>query len=339
MVDEEVVEPEDGVGGRGVHVGHDAADAVVAVGVGATLGASGHVLVRRVDGGVVAGVDPVLVGVGGQAGVALALQAVSTSDGGAWADVDGHVGEGLGVLLAGWRCVLSRNTYAIRYASAVDVGEVAKVVAGEDVGLREASGVAGLIEPWQRAVEATLGAEEVLKRPHEVTVPEEELCVSVDVGGELLVKRDQVFVLGLRARVPASRRASLKTTDGAHECGLVAWRVRIPFDADARVCALIGGSSRHERVHLRLGVIVLGGVDEGGTFLDFLEGERTNEGIALEFGDGQRRELRRAWDGGRGCQQAGTAQNCYRKTHLDRRLQDGNGSLATTRSDSGQLIY
>jgi hypothetical protein len=95
VVDESVVEEEDGVGGRGVDVGHDAANAIVAVGVGTTLGAGSHVLIGRIDVGVMAGVNPGLVGVGGQRGVAVALQAMGAADGGAGADVDGNVGESL----------------------------------------------------------------------------------------------------------------------------------------------------------------------------------------------------------------------------------------------------
>jgi hypothetical protein len=76
VVDEEVVKPEDGVAGRRVDVAHDTTDTVVAVGVGATFGARGHVLVGWVHGRVVARVDPVFVSVLGQGGVASALKAV-----------------------------------------------------------------------------------------------------------------------------------------------------------------------------------------------------------------------------------------------------------------------
>jgi hypothetical protein len=72
-IDEGVMQPEHGIPGARVHVGHDGADAVVAPRVRAPLGATRHARVVRVR---VARVDDVGVGVGGELAVAVARQAV-----------------------------------------------------------------------------------------------------------------------------------------------------------------------------------------------------------------------------------------------------------------------
>lgn len=210
MVDEEVVQPEDGVAGGCVHVAHDAADAVVAVGVRAALSASRHVLEGRVDIRVVARVDPVLVGVLGKACVAVALQAMGTGVAGAGTDVDADVGELLRFLLKSCSCVIGGFiAYPIGHTSTVHVGKRTKVLGREDRGLGEASRPLGLIPPRHLAVEAALRAQELLKCPHKVSVPQQELCVGVDVGGELLVQRCEIFVFGPRGRVSSRSRPSL----------------------------------------------------------------------------------------------------------------------------------
>lgn len=93
-VDHAVVKPEDWVAGRGVHVAHHAADAVVPVRVRALLRALGKVLVvvQRP-----AAVDDVCVGVGRVARVAVAREAVVlVGCAGAGPDVQREVGELLG---------------------------------------------------------------------------------------------------------------------------------------------------------------------------------------------------------------------------------------------------
>lgn len=88
-VDESVVKEENGVGGRGVGVLHDGANAVVSPGVSTTLGAGGHV---GVSGTGVASVDDGVTGVDGLSIVTVASQAVANVAG-TRADVDGETGE------------------------------------------------------------------------------------------------------------------------------------------------------------------------------------------------------------------------------------------------------
>ena len=88
-VDEAVVQEEDGVGGGSVGVLHDGADAVVAPGVGTTLGARRHIWIRAAR---VAGVDDGVAGVDGLGVVAVAREAVALVAR-AGADVDGKAGE------------------------------------------------------------------------------------------------------------------------------------------------------------------------------------------------------------------------------------------------------
>lgn len=88
-VDEGVVQPEDGVGGRGIRVAHDGSDAVVAVGVSTTLRAPCHL---RKGAVLVAAVYHGRVGVGQGGAVAVAGETVA-SVGCAGSDVDGEVGE------------------------------------------------------------------------------------------------------------------------------------------------------------------------------------------------------------------------------------------------------
>lgn len=73
-VDEAVVQEEDRVGRGSVGVLHDGADAVVAPGVGTSLGARGHVRVRAAR---VAGVDDGVACVDGLGVVAVAREAVA----------------------------------------------------------------------------------------------------------------------------------------------------------------------------------------------------------------------------------------------------------------------
>lgn len=93
-VNHAVVEPEDWVTGRSIHVAHDAADTVVPVGVRALLSALGEVLVvlQRL-----ATVDDVGVDLGQVVVVAVAREAVVLVGGaGTGANVQGKVGELLG---------------------------------------------------------------------------------------------------------------------------------------------------------------------------------------------------------------------------------------------------
>lgn len=91
-VDEGVVQEENWVGGRGVCVLHDGANAVVAPSVSTTFGARGHIGVRPAR---VAGVDDGATGVDGARVVAVAGEAVALIAG-TRTDVDSKTGKLLG---------------------------------------------------------------------------------------------------------------------------------------------------------------------------------------------------------------------------------------------------
>jgi hypothetical protein len=94
-VDESVVEEEDGVSGRRIHILHDGTDTVVTPGVCSAFRASSHV---GVGGAGVAAVDHLCVRIYGFAVVIVTGEAVSAVSG-AWANVEGETGEFLASLL------------------------------------------------------------------------------------------------------------------------------------------------------------------------------------------------------------------------------------------------
>lgn len=95
-VDHAVVEPEDWVTGGSIHIAHDTADTVVAVGVSTLFGALGEVLVVLQ---LLAAVDDVGVDVDGVAVVVVTGEAVVLVSGAlAGADVQGEVGELLDIV-------------------------------------------------------------------------------------------------------------------------------------------------------------------------------------------------------------------------------------------------
>jgi hypothetical protein len=261
VVDEQVVEPEDWVARGGIDVTHYTSNAVVSICVDTTLLAGRHVLEGGIYGGVVARIDPVLVGVRGQTCVTVSLETVRGVRRGAWADVDRDVGECLAaVSFPGHIELLGSRTYAIRHTSSVDVGEGTKIVGREDVGLRESTRIPGLVKPRHWSVEAAFRAQHLLKRPDEVSVPEQKLGVAVDVRRELLVDAHKVVVSGPGSRVVLLLGSVLQTPYGTDEGGLVVGRVRVPFDADTRIGAFCRSGSGRKNVHLGLRIITLCGV-------------------------------------------------------------------------------
>lgn len=90
-----MVEEENGVSRRPIHILHDGTDTVVAPGVCGAFRASSHV---GVGGAGVAAVDHLCVRVYGLCVVIVAGEAVSAVSG-AWANVEGETGEFLASLL------------------------------------------------------------------------------------------------------------------------------------------------------------------------------------------------------------------------------------------------
>ena len=131
------------------------------------------------------------------------------------------------VLLQGYCC-----TYAVGYALAANV-DASEPLRAEDGGLGEPASVPGLIEPGKLTVETALAAEHLLEGPEVVPVPEEELGVTVNVGGQGLVESDEILISGGRLAKLARGRAGLEALDGIDVRLTVGVGIRVPLAADA----------------------------------------------------------------------------------------------------------
>lgn len=103
-------------------------------------------------------------------------------------------------------------TYAVRYAAAADV-DAAEPSGAEDGRGAEAAGVPGLIEPGKLTVEAAITTEHLLEGPEVVPVPQQELGITVNVGGQGLVKSDKILVSAARLAELARGGIPLQTSD------------------------------------------------------------------------------------------------------------------------------
>lgn len=236
-VDEQVVHEEDGVRGGRRHVGHDGADAVVAVGVRAQLGAVLHVRVRRAR---VARVDKVSVGLRRQRLVHSPRQAV-VRVARAGPNVADVVGKGLESLRLAATFVYRgpvNITYTIGDAGTLAIGgtrQASEEVGCEHGGAGKVTSIQGLIPPREGPVKATLVPHDLLEGPHVVAVPEEEDVVSVDGAGHCLVHTDDILPAVLGGGVVARGRGVHQTLDGVDKGVSVRVRVVPPLEADVGV--------------------------------------------------------------------------------------------------------
>lgn len=139
-------------------------------------------------------------------------------------------GDGLGV-------GRGKKTHSICYALAANV-DGSKVLAGEDGRLFESAGVSRLVEPGQLAIESALAAQNLLKGPEVVSVPEQELVVAVHIGRERLVKSNQILVPAPRLTELARGIPGHQAPQGTGKGAAVAVRIRVPLATDARVGTL-----------------------------------------------------------------------------------------------------
>lgn len=141
----------------------------------------------------------------------------------------------------------SGYTYAIRdtVASKSDASEPP---AREDGRLRETTSIPGLVEPGDGVGEATLATEHVLEGPGEVPVPQQELGVSVNVGGKGLVKSDEILVTTPGVSELARRSPAHQALDGVDETLLSAIIVLVPLNTDANVAACRAGGEKLSKV-------------------------------------------------------------------------------------------
>jgi hypothetical protein len=109
------------------------------------------------------------------------------------------------------------------------------VVIGEHVRLGELASVQRLVPPRKGPVEAALGAQDLLKCPHVVAVPNQELGIAVDVGHRELVEAHQILVAARRGRELARRRLLQQALNSIHKGQPVRGRVLAPFEAHARL--------------------------------------------------------------------------------------------------------
>jgi len=229
-IDESVMQPKGRVGRGPVDILHDGTDAVVSPSVGATFSAGPHAVVV---GPGVALVDVGRVAVGRLGAVAVASQAVNLVVR-AGTDVDGKVGE----LAIG-------NTVAAE-------SNASKPAAGEDGRLGKATSIPGLVEPRDGVIEAALATEQVLEGPGEVSVPQQELGVAMDVGRQDLVESDEILVTTPGAGELARGSPAHQTLDGIDEALFAIIFVLIPFGTDADVGAGCARSKQLGRVGSRM---------------------------------------------------------------------------------------
>lgn len=113
--------------------------------------------------------------------------------------------------------------------------QVAKVGLGEDAALSKVASILGLIPPRPGAVEAALGAQDLLEGPHEVSVPDGELGVAVHVGRVVLVDAHEILV-AVRGGGKVARRGLVhQTSDSGYEGPSVSVGVVAPFEPHAGV--------------------------------------------------------------------------------------------------------
>jgi hypothetical protein len=189
-----VVQPEDRVGRRSICVLHDSSDTVVAPSVRTTLGTASHIGIIPF---VVATVDHLRIGVGGL-GVVIVTSKTMEGVTRTGSHVDSKVGELLYLLSVTYQLIRSEPTYAIGDTVAAGVDR-AQPLARKDGRGGKVSRVPSLIPPGQVAVKTTLAAQQILKSPQVIPVPEKELGATVDIGCQRLVESDQILVstLGL----------------------------------------------------------------------------------------------------------------------------------------------
>ena len=228
------------------------------------LAAALHIGVR---GTRVTGVDEVGVALAGQRGVTGTGDAVG-GVAGAGTDVGCHATKGT-VGDAGRVAVLGG-------------GQGSEVLVGEEAGLGEAASIAGLVPPREGTVETALVAEDHLEGEEEVTVPDEELGVLVDVGHVHLVNAGQVLVAVLGRGEVAGGGLVDQALDGVDEGGLVRVGVLPPLVADVGVGAA-GRLSRCLDVGGLVGAVGVGEVESVGQVLSL---PRLVQADGLEAGEG-----------------------------------------------------
>jgi len=148
-------------------------------------------------------VDEVLVALGSVVGVAHSVQAM-WSVVVAGADVQSQAGE-------------STSGDARRLTVVWRRDGAEELARGEHVVLVEVSSVQSLIPPHHRSVETTLLAQDILEGPEVVSVPDQELWVSVDVGHIQLMKSDQILVTVPCWLEVSGRGLVQQTLDGSDE--------------------------------------------------------------------------------------------------------------------------
>lgn len=95
--------------------------------------------------------------------------------------------------------------------------QVSEVWLREHVALGEVSSILRLVPPWEGSVEAALGTQDLLECPDEVSVPDEELGVAVDVGCPHLMETDEILV-SVGSWIEVSRGGLVhQTSDGSHQ--------------------------------------------------------------------------------------------------------------------------
>jgi len=148
-------------------------------------------------------VDEVLVALGSVVGITHSVQTMGSVVV-AWADVQSQTGE-------------STSGDARRLAIVWGRDGAEELAGGEHVVLVEVSSVQSLIPPHHRSVETTLLAQDILEGPEVVSVPDQELGVSVDVWHIQLMKSDEILVTVPGRLEVSGRRLVQQTLDGSDE--------------------------------------------------------------------------------------------------------------------------
>lgn len=128
----------------------------------------------------------------------------------------------------------STGADAYRVAS-LGCGQIAKVRAGEDVGLCKGAGHLGLVPPHESLAETALSAKDLLKGPEEIAVPDQEQGVVVHSGHHHLMKLHQILVSAPRSREPARGLLLHQALDATDKRQTARGRVGLPFEAVVQV--------------------------------------------------------------------------------------------------------